>query len=131
MMKADQELEVINEGREGSHNDPAHSTIVGTIYGDVSGVIADTLNSHHCLSPEDQREWSDALVHRYNVHGDLLAALQALVGDSDDVDDGKMPSISSATVAIARQAIAKATGKALPQSAKPALVISGTQSTNG
>lgn len=123
MMNLDQELEVINEGREGSHSDPAYSTIVGLIYGDVSGVIADTLNCHHCLSSEDQREWMDALVHRYNMHAELLAVLQDLVGDSDDVDDGKLPSISSATVAIARQAIAKATGKADPRKTAEGLMV--------
>lgn len=115
MVKPDQDLEVLNEGREGSHHDPAYSTIIGLIYAGVSGVIADTSNCHHCLSSEDQREWLDELVRRYNMHKELLAALQAVVGDSDDVDDGKLPSISSATIATARQKIAKATGKSARQ----------------
>lgn len=50
------------------------------------------------------REASDAL-------DAMEVALRALIADSDDTDDGIIPAPSAATLAQARQAIAKLEGK--------------------
>ena len=46
--------------------------------------------------------------HGESVTARLLISLEEMVSDSDDVDDGKQPAISSATLARARQAIGAA-----------------------
>ncbi len=45
---------------------------------------------------------------------DLLAILAEMLADSDDVDEGKLPRISAATIVRARQIIAKATQTSQP-----------------
>jgi hypothetical protein len=55
-------------------------TISGHIYGDVDGVLVDTLNCHHCLTQEDQEQFANELARRYNSHVALVDGCNAVLG---------------------------------------------------
>ena len=61
---------------------------------------------HGTLLPAASRRVS--LQNETDTARRLLISLEEMVSDSDDVDDGKLPNISAATLTRARQAIAAA-----------------------
>jgi len=81
--------------------------IIGNIDGPDDGRMHFT---HICEVMTDDADEARANARLIAAAPDLLEMLQEMIADSDDVDDGKLPRISAATLVRARQAIAKAKG---------------------
>lgn len=66
--------------------------------------ICDSMNRHHCISPEEDEANGKVIVHALNCYGELLAALKAIMpegwGDDDVMDH--IPGIKQARLAIAK-----------------------------
>lgn len=97
-------LEVDSAGREGSHHEPLHYVLLGPVYADKTGVIADTLNCWQ-IDPAEQRKWMDQIAYRFNNYDNVQQALKDLLAEIDGFEEIPQQ-LSGATLCRARQAAA-------------------------
>lgn len=101
-------LSMDNQGKDGSQTDPLYYAI----FADDMHTIADTLNCHHTIAPDEQRQWMNTLVHRYNIHDVMLDALERLVAETagclESFQAEVRPAISNTNYSILVDRIAKA-----------------------
>lgn len=92
-----------------ARDDPGYHTIDGEILPGVYGPVADTLNRHHCISPEEDRDYA----RLFAAAPDLLAACRAWdegFADGEQFDQEKFLGWVNERRRMARSAVAKATG---------------------
>lgn len=94
-------------------DDPGYWTIDGEVLAGKFGAVADTLNRHHCISPDEDRANAKLLAAAPDLLDGcnaLLGLLQLIAGRSD----AELLEIISTNhrVAAAKAAVKKATGAA-------------------
>lgn len=84
-------------------DDPGYFDIVGTILEGTDGTVADTLNRHHCIAPEED----EANANLFAASKDLFNALERIIAELPSNKDWLDPVLE----AEARDALKKARGQ--------------------
>jgi hypothetical protein len=97
------ELDHAKDSMSGSRYFIVHGPIPKGINDHYGYPICDSMNRHHCISPEEDDANGELIVRALNCHNELLAALKAIMAEGWGKDDtmDHMPGIKQARLAIA------------------------------